>query len=310
MTNIPRTAVVVPVRNRTDLLRACLQSLVQQDIDPHSYEILVCDDGSTEDIDAVIKEFQSSPAPIRLLRQPAKGPAAARNMGFGASQAPMFVCLDSDMTCEKGFVRMLVEAMESNAEWVAAESHISPTAGQDSPLWEAPTNGEGTFISGATAYRAIALKEVGGFDEAFALPANEDFEIGIRLNNIGTFGYVPDAIAFHPRRKVTFATFWKWRRFWRYTLIVAKRYGVFGVPNQGKTTQHPRSRTALAALITMPAGRLLKAAKYCTHNPREGTVAISHAIFECVCGLCAMPEILLSRCPERKNYLSNGGGLI
>jgi len=286
-------------------LRTCLLSLTAQDIDPHKYEILVCDDGSTEDISPIIKEFQPGPPSVKLLRQSAKGPAAARNMGLRAGCASIFVCLDSDMTCEKDFVRLLAEAMESNLAWAAAEGRVVPTGGQSSPLWDAPANHEGTMISAATAYRGTALRRVGGFDETFPLPANEDFEVGIRLSAIGTFGYVPEAVAYHPRRRVTFATFWKWRSFWRFTSIIAMRYGVFGVPNRGKITHHPRLRTALAALVTLPTGRLIRAGRYGVHNPRMGLLAVSHAIFEFVCGLCALPEIMLSPCPERENYLSN-----
>lgn len=287
-------------------MRLCLRSLATQDADPHTYEILVCDDGSHEDILPVVKEFQPGPPMVRLLRQSGKGPAAARNMGFRASSAPLFVCLDSDMTCERDFVRQLSEAMWTHPAWAAAEGHVVAVDGKGSPLWDAPTSSGGDFLCGATAYRADALRQVGGFDESFTLPANEDFEVGIRLSAIGIFGYVPDAIAYHPRRHVTFGTFWRWRRFWRYTFIIAKRYGVFGVPSQGKATRHPRVRTAVAALVTMPVGRLLKAVSYLRSNPAEGSAAVLHAIFEGVCGVCALPDILFAACPERLDYLSDG----
>lgn len=301
----PTISIIVPTRNRGDLLRTCLLSLAAQDIDPHRYEIFVCSDGSTEDLLPVVEEFQPGPPVVRLLSQPARGPASARNMGFRTSKAPVYICLDSDMTCKQDFVRRLFEALQSHSEWVAAEGHVVPVDGTSSPLWDAPTSQGGNFMCGATAYRAQVLRQVGGFDESFTLPANEDFEMGIRLSAIGTFGYVPEAVAYHPRRRVTFATFWKWRSFWRFTVIIARRYQVFGVPSRRKFTHHPRLRTALAALVTMPAGRLVMATKHCARNPGEGVVAISHAIFEFVCGLCALPEIMLSAYPERNNYLSN-----
>lgn len=160
-------------------------------------------------------------------------------------------------------------------------------------------------MSGATAYRAHALQAVGGFDETFSLPANEDFEIGIRLKRIGTFGYVPGAVAFHARRKITLKTLWKWRRFWRFTFIVAKRYGVFGVPQRGKITRYPRLRTASAAVVSIPVGRCLEASRHIARRPFRGVLLISFAVFEFICNLCALPEILFSRCPERHPYLKN-----
>jgi glycosyltransferase involved in cell wall biosynthesis len=299
-------AVVIPVRNRPDLLARCLGSLQKQEFPQGEWEVLICDDGSRIDLSPVVERFRSGLPNLRILRQPSKGPAAARNMGFRASDASNFVCLDSDMTIAANFLTLLMGGLEKHPEWVATEGKIIPIGGEESPLWDAPTNEGGNLLSGVTAYRAHALKLAGGFDETFSMPANEDFEIGIRLKTIGTFGYLPDAVAYHPRRRITLATFWRWRRFWRFTFIIAKRYGVFGVPSRRKTTHNPRLRTAFAALLSMPIGRLRGATKYIIHNPFQGLMLISYAIFEFFCGICALPEIMFSHCPERRNYLTNG----
>jgi len=305
VSNSVRVSVIVPVRNRADLLLKCLRSLVAQDIDPDSYEIIVCDDGSTEDLTLVVAQFQPGPPSVNLLRQPPKGPAAARNMGFRASAAPVFVCLDSDMTCENNFVHLLIEVLDSHPSWVAAEGSVVPEGGENSPLWDAPTNEGGSFLCGATAYRADAIKRVGGFDETFNLPGNEDFEVGIRLQQIGKFGYAPGAIAYHPKRRVTLRTFWMWRRFWKFTVIIAKRYGVLGVPSRGKTTRFPRLRVAFCAIATLPAGRLFKAISHFFKNPLEGALAVSYAAFESICGFFALPEIFFFRLSERRNYFAD-----
>jgi len=295
-------AVVIPVRNRPELLAQCLDSLRQQQFPDGRWEVLICDDGSAEDLSAALERYTPELPNLRILRQPHKGPAAARNMGFRASNASIFVCMDSDVTCAPNFLTLLVEGLEKHPEWVAAEGGLVPIGGKASPLWDAPANNGGNLLSGATAYRAHALKLAGGFDETFSLPANEDFEVGIRLKKVGTFGYVPDAVAYHPRRRITF---WRWRRFWRFTFIIAKRYGLFGVPSRGTTTRYPRLRTAFAALLSMPIGRFIGATKYIVHNPFQGLMLISYAVFEIFCGLCALPEIMLSHCPERQNYLPN-----
>lgn len=298
-----QASVVVPVKNRGALLRKCLTSLVSQHIDPNAFEVLVCDDGSAEDLTPIVEEFGPGPPSVRLLKQPASGPAAARNMGFRSSKAPIWICLDSDMTCDPSFVRVLLEVLEQRTEWVAAEGRVVLQGGNDSGLWDAPTNDGGVWLCGATAYRPEAMRLAGGFDETFTLPAGEDFELGIRLQELGTFGWCPEAISYHPRRRVSLKTFWAWRHFWRPVVIIALRYGYIGVPKYGKRTASPRLRTAFCATATLPGGRLLKAVKKIPTDPRAGMLGIGYALFDVLCGFCALPDVFLCKCPERKKYL-------
>ena len=127
-------AVVIPTRNRPDLLGRCLESLACQTLPKGVSEILVCDDGSSEDLATLVKTFCSSLPGIRLIKQQPKGPAAARNMGFRSSDADIFVCVDSDVVCADGFVENLVGALRRNPNWVAAEGQSYPSANRDSSL--------------------------------------------------------------------------------------------------------------------------------------------------------------------------------
>ena len=73
----PAVAVVIPVRNRCDMLRKCLCQIAAQDFDVDLMEVIVCDDGSTEDISPLLDQFRPALPHLRLMRQPARGPAAA-----------------------------------------------------------------------------------------------------------------------------------------------------------------------------------------------------------------------------------------
>jgi GT2 family glycosyltransferase len=304
MTRKPSISVVVPTRNRGDLLRTCLLSLTAQDIDPHNYEILVCDDGSIEDISPVVGEFQPGPPVVKLLRQPAKGPAAARNLGFRSSKADLSICLDSDVLCAPDFLFQISEALDKHPEWVAAEATVLPM-GEKSPLFDAPENHGGAYPSGASGYRSDALRLVGGFDETFRYPACEDAEIAARLLKHGTFGYVPEAVVYHPARRVTFSARWRWHKFWPYVMILAKRYRFLAFPGRS-VGPLPRLRVATAAIITLPAGRLLESLAWLKRDPAVGAWAFFYGLVDVLCGLRALPEILFSPVPERKNYLPLG----
>ena len=303
MHNSPKICVVVPVKNRPDLLRACLRSVVNQQIQTDSYEILVCDDGSTVDLSPVIEEFQAGPPSVSIVYQTPKGPAAARNMGFRSRNAEIFVCVDSDVVCEPGFLCSLVSALREHDDWVAAEATVLPT-GEAGLLFDAPSSHGGTYPSGASAYRAEALRRVGGFDEAFPLAACEDAELAARLLQLGHYGHVPEAIVYHPTRRVALKTYWRWRLIWKYLMILAKRYGFLAFPGH-PAGPLPRLRVALAALVTLPAGRFKKGLGHMADHGYEGVVACLYALFDVLCGACALPLILLGRVPPRLNYLKS-----
>jgi GT2 family glycosyltransferase len=305
---IEHVAVVIPARNRPDLLEKCLESLACQVFPEGPLEILVCDDGSSEDLATSVRTFDSKLPNIRLIRQEPKGPAAARNMGFRSSHADIFVCVDSDVICADGFLQTLVEALRRNPDWVAAEGSVLPV-GEQGPLFDAPVNHGGTYGTGASAYRASALLKVGGLDEIFPFPACEDAELAAQLLRLGPYGYVPDAIVYHPTRRVTWHMQWRSRKYWRYVMVLAKRYGFLAFPGR-PVGPLPRLRVALAAIVTLPGGRFLEAVKHAANNPKEGLIACTAALFDVICGFAALPEILFSSVPKRKNYLHGNEGNI
>jgi GT2 family glycosyltransferase len=295
-------AVVIPVRNRPDLLEKCLDSLRKQQFPDGRWEVLICDDGSTVDLSSVVERFIPSLPDLRILRQPPKGPAAARNLGFRSSPAEIFVCLDSDVICAPGFLVFMIQALYDHPDWVAAEGAVLPT-GKQGLLHDAPVNRGGSYGTGASAYRASALKQVGGLDEAFPYPACEDAELAARLLSIGKYGYAPEAIVYHPTRRINLRMLWHSRRYWLYVTVLAKRYGFLAFPGRS-AGPFPRLRVALAAVLTLPGGRFLQAVRNLSTKPLDRGQAIFYALFDFICGVCALPEILFAPIPARKYYLS------
>jgi GT2 family glycosyltransferase len=221
------------------------------------------------------------------------------------SIAPIIIFVDGDVVADQALVSQLVTSLDKNPEWVGAEAKIESIGRNKGPLWDAPTcyNG-GRYHTAAIAYRRKALGDVGGFDENFMLPACEDVDLAARLLKLGKSGYVPEAIAYHPVRRVTLWTHWRWRRHWKYEMILAKRYGFLSFPGH-PAGPFPRLRVALAAIVTLPAGRLIEGVKYVKRKPFDGVFACLYALFDVFCGFWALPSILFSRVPPHCNYLSN-----
>jgi GT2 family glycosyltransferase len=305
MNGSPRVSVIVPVRNRMDLLGLTLETLTEQDFPAAEYEIIVCDDGSTDDVAGILTRFSTAPVNICLRRQPPLGPAAARNLGVRVSKAPVVIFVDSDVQADRALICSLVEALDAHPEWQGAEAALHPAAGNEiGILWDAPASTEGGhYHTAAIAYRREVLLAVGGFDEEFKLPACEDVELAIRVLEHGPIGFVPAAKAWHPVRKVTGLTHWRWRRHWYYEAILAGRYGILAFPGQS-CGSFPRMRVALAAVATLPAGRFLSGLKLCASAPTEAFLAAVYALIDVLCGVWVLPSILFKPMPPRRDYLS------
>jgi len=87
----PLISCVVPVFNGERYIRDALSSILAQTY--RSLEILVADDGSTDETAALVKGYGEQ---IQLLRQAHQGPAAARNLGVGAARGTFVAFLDAD----------------------------------------------------------------------------------------------------------------------------------------------------------------------------------------------------------------------
>lgn len=96
MSGNPAVTVVIPTLNRAELVPQAVASVLAQDFE--DFELLVVDDGSTEDIAAALGEQMNDPR-VKLLRHDTnRGPAAARNTGIKAAQGDFVAFLDADDT--------------------------------------------------------------------------------------------------------------------------------------------------------------------------------------------------------------------
>lgn len=178
-------SVVVATFNRTTPLRRCLTALADQDVDRHDYEVIVVDDGSSEDIGAVVEEFTGS-MDINLYREDRSGPAAARNLGSARARGHFLAFTDSDCVPAKNWLSALRATMMS-APGAAIGGHTNNGIPQN--LCADASQCLITFLyryynAGAHAAQFLTtnnlavpierFRELGGFDESFRFAAGED----------------------------------------------------------------------------------------------------------------------------------------
>lgn len=91
---VPFFSIVIPTYNRMNDLIRCLSSLQNQTY--KNFEVIVCDDGSTDNTFDVIKQFESTLSIKYLYEQNWGGPAHPRNVGVSYAKGKWICFLDSD----------------------------------------------------------------------------------------------------------------------------------------------------------------------------------------------------------------------
>jgi glycosyltransferase involved in cell wall biosynthesis len=106
----PKASVIIPTYNSSGLLRDTLQSLTRQRIDPADFEIIVADDGSSDDTRVVAKSFSTK---YHYQEDLGFRAGTARNGGASLAQAPVLIFLDTGMVAGPDFVARHLAAHES-----------------------------------------------------------------------------------------------------------------------------------------------------------------------------------------------------
>lgn len=92
--DLPLVSVIVPAYNAADLIERTIRSVLNQTY-PH-LEVLVIDDGSTDDTAAVVEAIAQRDPRVVLFRQPNSGVAAARNLGITQAKGEFIAPIDAD----------------------------------------------------------------------------------------------------------------------------------------------------------------------------------------------------------------------
>jgi glycosyltransferase involved in cell wall biosynthesis len=305
--NDVEVSVVIPTFNRSGDLKLCLGALAAQDFPRGRFEVIVCDDGSTENTRGVADEFRGAGLEIRYFRQERKGPAAARNMGIRNARGEIVAMTDSDTLPDSAWIRTLRQAFTDHPEAVAVEGRVhAANEGEFDPLGEGPTNKSGgVYLTCNCAYRRAALVEIGGFDETFPYAAYEDTELAARAQEIGRIVWEPAAIVVHPQRPLTLRAVMKKLRHWEYALLMGYRYGYLAWKQY--PVKHPGARVAVLSVVALPLAKFKTALKWAGRKPKDAAKLFLFGVAESLGALALVaPMALFGRRQEkidRRKYL-------
>jgi glycosyltransferase involved in cell wall biosynthesis len=198
----PQISVVVPSRNRAHLLPRLVTAIAaQQGVD--RIELIVVDDGSTDDTAAVLADLRL-PGPSRLRVVRASGPhgaAAARNVGWRAATAPIIAFTDDDCRPEPDWLAGLLAGFDRADVVQGVTAFDAAEARGRGPFSQVVSVSAwtGQFETSNVAYRRSLLDDLGGFDERFrGASFGEDVDLGWRAVELGArTAFIASAVVVH-----------------------------------------------------------------------------------------------------------------
>ena len=230
----PAVSVIVPAYNAAATIGETLRSVSAQTCE--GLEIIVIDDGSTDETADIVAEYARSEPRLRLIRQANAGVAAARNVALENATAEYIAPIDADDLWHPTRVEKHLAVLKQNSAVAFVYSPFRTVDAQGRVLGDHPLfNFEGRVFhrqlffnmvgnGSGVMFRKEAADRVGGYDNALRetrLEGSEDWLLQMRLALIGEVAQVPEYLIGY--RKAPGAMSAEPRRIWRSQIFATDR---------------------------------------------------------------------------------------
>ncbi|MGQ9861548.1 MAG: glycosyltransferase family 2 protein [Thiobacillaceae bacterium] len=197
----PSVSVVIPAYNAAWCVGRAIDSVLAQDY--RDFELIVVDDGSTDDTAKVLAAYGDA---IHVIGKPNGGLSSARNAGIAAARGEFIAFLDADDWWLPGKLRLQISSMRQNANigFSSTTARVVDPDGNLVNIW-ACAHWDGSFLAhlfgsnadvagsgSAVIVRRSLFDQVGGFDET--LKSLEDIDMWMRLAAVSEYACLEEPL--------------------------------------------------------------------------------------------------------------------
>jgi lipopolysaccharide/colanic/teichoic acid biosynthesis glycosyltransferase/glycosyltransferase involved in cell wall biosynthesis len=194
-------SVIVPARDAAHTTRDCLSAVLSQENIDVDFEVILVDDGSTDDTAAIAEQMG-----VRVIRQDPAGPGAARNAGVAASKGDILAFTDADCVPSEDWLFQLMQPFTDSETVGVKGAYLTKQRGLLPRFVQAEYSYKYRRVAAqkridfidtySAAYRRGPFVDNGGFEES--MPAAQDAEFSFRLARKGyRLAFAPQATVYH-----------------------------------------------------------------------------------------------------------------
>lgn len=278
----PLISVVMPTYNRADAIGITLRHLAQQTLPPGQFEVIVVDDGSSDDTEAVAMA-QRLPFHLAYCKRPNRGAAAARNFGVSQARAALILFLDADVIPEPQLLEAHLHSHTATDSRITV-GRVKPWPGTFRPWHEQIIDPESAGMDYGNESRTVpfymalggnfsiarqTFVDVGGYDEEFPAAGAEETEFAYRAEQRGCrLHFEPLAVGYHNHSRTLAQRCWQQAEHMRSMALLIVKHPelqtvIWGVDelmpiwSPPRTRQRVWQRTQASILELMPVRMLL-----------------------------------------------------
>jgi glycosyltransferase involved in cell wall biosynthesis len=196
-----RATIQLCTFNRAHLLGRVLDACFEQTLPDDAYEIVLVDDGSTDDTPRVIEAARArAGCAFTVVSQANGGLARARNAGIERARGERIIFIDDDVLPVPSFVFEHLRAGDAHPGAIVRGAVINTESFErlPAPMWTLANYSANFFWTSNVSLPLEVLRRVGSFTESFREYGWEDIELGLRLRFAGVKGvFNRFAVAFH-----------------------------------------------------------------------------------------------------------------
>jgi glycosyltransferase involved in cell wall biosynthesis len=196
-----RATIQLCTYNRSALLERVLDACFEQTVDRDDYEVVLVNDGSTDDTQAVVERARArATCAFVVIDQPNSGLAKGRNSGIAHSSGERIVFIDDDVLPLPNFVQEHLRSHDAHPAAIVRGGAINVESFDSlpPPLWTIKDYSGNFFWTTNVSLPLATIRAIDGFNESFSEYGWEDIDVGLRLRFRGVKAvFNPKALVYH-----------------------------------------------------------------------------------------------------------------